>query len=194
MRITRSMSCRLSGALIALGLCGLGGGAVGALAVEPESAAGAEEPSELFAAHHAKVHEHLSRIDRKARGIREASDARAEMEGVVRLLETHVRPHAEVEEANLYPVVDAYASPDAGRPFTASMRFEHRVVGSWIDELAEMAASSDADVDAFVRRAQRLLGLLEAHFLAEEEVLLPVLDEHMSVAEFRRRVMEPMGG
>lgn len=149
-------------------------------------------PSEIFAKHHAEVHEHLGHIDEKVRGLSESSNPQGEMHAIARLFDQYIRSHAEGEEMHLYPVVDRYASPDAAHGFTATMRFEHRVVGDWIDQLTEMASGEDPDPRAFARRAQRLLGLLEAHFLAEEQVLMPVLDEHMSGEEFLEQVLRPM--
>ena len=45
-------------------------------------------------------------------------------------------------------------------------------------------AQPSPDVKSFTRRAYGLLGLLEAHFEEEEQVLLPILDRTMSKEEF----------
>jgi hemerythrin-like domain-containing protein len=100
------------------------------------------------------------------------------MARVVSFFEQHIRPHAAWEERVLYPAVDKRAGGrgSAGETFTASMRFEHRVVTRWVEELSGIAAAPQPDAVAFARRADNLLGLVSAHFEAEEQVLLPVLD------------------
>ena len=108
---------------------------------------------------------------------------------MVRFLEEHIAAHAQWEERALYPVVDRQA--DGGdNPFTASMRHEHVIVGRWIGELDQLAAADLANVQAFTRRADNLLGLIWAHFEEEEQVLLPVLDRSMSAEQFRKEVLD----
>jgi hemerythrin-like domain-containing protein len=113
------------------------------------------------------------------------------MADVVRFLGEHIRPHAEWEERVLYPLVDGKAGSPARHPFTASMRYEHRIVGRWIDEMGAIRGKAKPDVRAFARRADNLLGLIAAHFEEEEEVLLPILDATMKPEEFKA-VMQAM--
>jgi hypothetical protein len=75
-----------------------------------------------------------------------------------------------VEERVLYPLLDRRLG--RGRAFTATLRYEHRVIDRWITELAREAARHTPDVLAFARRADKVLGLLEA----EEEMLPPALE------------------
>ena len=146
-----------------------------------------ELPSAAFRAHHAELREHLGHLDRAL--VEMPSKPEAEqlesMRFVARFLREHVAAHAADEERALYPAVDRHAG-GGERPFTATMRYEHRLVERWIGELETLSgAVARPDVAGFVRRGQRLLGLLEAHFGAEEEVLLPVLDARLSPGEFR---------
>lgn len=104
------------------------------------------------------------------------------MARVVRFFREHIKPHAEWEERVLYPAVDKRAA-SGPNPFTASMRYEHRIVVRWTDELA-----NTPDVIGFARRADNLLGLVWAHFEEEEEVLLPILDRSMSKEEFDQEI------
>jgi hemerythrin-like domain-containing protein len=146
-------------------------------------------PTEPFRREHAKIQEHLQHVHVELGKLTAAAaDAqRASMEHVVKFFREHIKPHAEWEERVLYPAVDKRAATGAN-PFTASMRYEHRIVGRWTDELASMAASASPDAAAFVRRADNLLGLIWAHFEEEEMVLLPVLDETMTPEQFEREV------
>ncbi len=146
-------------------------------------------PTEPFRREHAGIKEHLEHIHVELGKLSSASpdQQRASMRPVVGFLREHIKPHAEWEERVLYPAVDKRAA-SGNSPFTASMRYEHGIVGRWTDELAAIASSPTPDADAFVRRADNLLGLISAHFEEEEEVLLPILDRTMSKEEFDREI------
>lgn len=105
------------------------------------------------------------------------------MSMVVKFLDEHIRKHAEWEEAHLYPAVDKRTTAGT-HPFTESMRYEHRIVGRSIDQLAAMAKDPAPNATVFARSADRLLGLIAAHFEEEEEVLLPILDKAMTKEQF----------
>ena len=70
------------------------------------------------------------------------------------------------------------------------MRYEHKVVNRWIEELERFAEAEKPDVVAFARRTDNLLGLIWAHFEEEEEVLLPILDRTMTTVEFQREILD----
>jgi hemerythrin-like domain-containing protein len=106
------------------------------------------------------------------------------MAKVIAFLRGRLVPHAEWEERVLYPLVDEHA----GRGFTTSMRHEHRIIERWAEELKREAASEQPDARSFVRRADKLLGLILAHFEEEEEVLLPVLERSLPAEELERRM------
>lgn len=98
------------------------------------------------------------------------------MNGVVGVLKEYLLPHLAAEEAVLYPAVDRALSGSAVA-WTRTLRREHEILRRWIDELEAQANASLPDRAAFIRRGQRLLGLIEAHFEVDGEELLPVLDE-----------------
>lgn len=114
------------------------------------------------------------------------------MNEIVTCLTDNIHSHAKVEEEVLYPVVDKAAGSPPEYPFTATMRYEHRIVGRWITELRNNMNQPTPDVAAFVRRAENLLGLISAHFEEEEDILLPVLDAKMTVAQFKKEVLDKM--
>lgn len=106
---------------------------------------------------------------------RDLTATRSRLLHVVSTLEAIVGPYLEWEERVVHPVVDRLA---CGGPMvvSASLRFEHALVHRGLDELARSARSQDPDPVAFARRADRLLGLLEAHLEVEDTMFLPLLD------------------
>lgn len=128
---------------------------------------------EEFSADHAEIKVHLGHVDAMATQLPSAppSEQRQTMRAIAAFFEEHILSHAADEERTLYPRADAIA----GDRFTQSMRYEHSVVGAWVREIREISEGPDPDIQAFARRTQRLLGLLEAHFGAEEEVVVPVI-------------------
>lgn len=154
-------------------------------------AADGKRPTEPFRAEHVEIKEHLGHLHTMVGDLSGAAPdkQRDTMKFVVKFLHEHIRAHAEWEEKVLYPVVDRYAGGGA-HAFTASMRYEHRIVGRWIDELGAESEKAEPDPVAFARRADNLLGLIGAHFEEEEEVLLPLLDAKMTPEQFEREVAQ----
>ena len=151
--------------------------------------------TESFRQKHSEIHEHLTHIDGMAGNLdgQSAGMQRETMARIVKSLKTHILAHAASEEKVLYPVIDRYAGVGvAGSTFTSSMRYEHRVVERWISELERMSAASTPDATAFARRADNLLGLINAHFEEEEEVLLPILEAKMTPEQFQKEIMSRM--
>jgi hemerythrin-like domain-containing protein len=146
-------------------------------------------PTEPFRHEHADIKEHLDHLKEEIGTLATSSpdEQRRVMQHVIGFLREHIKPHAEWEERVLYPAVDRRAA-SGPNPFTASMRYEHRIVARWTEELAALATASAPDVAAFMRRADNLLGLIWAHFEEEEEVLLPILDRTMTKEDFDREI------
>ncbi|WP_248360054.1 hemerythrin domain-containing protein [Anaeromyxobacter oryzae] len=113
--------------------------------------------------------------------------ARVTMDRAVLFLDEEIRPHASWEEVKFYPLLDSMVGGRA--PFTATMRHEHAIIDRWIEDLAVNAGSTAPDVVWFARSADRLFGLIEAHFEEEEAVLLPILERRYETADdFERAV------
>ena len=93
----------------------------------------------------------------------------------------HLIPHAQAEDAALYPAVQrALGSPEA----TRTMSRDHVEVGRYIEELAELCqAPSPEKFKALQRVLYGLYALVKVHFAKEEEVYLPILEERLSPAE-----------
>jgi hemerythrin-like domain-containing protein len=141
-------------------------------------------PTAGFRAQHAEVKEHLRHLDGMvgALGGASADEQRRTMSFVVRFLKDHILSHAAWEEEKLYPLVDARAGR-SGEPFTATMRYEHGIIGRAIDRLEALGAAEASDAKAFARAADGTLAVIAAHFEKEEEVFLPLLDRSMTRAE-----------
>ncbi len=111
------------------------------------------------------------------------------MREVVDALDACLGPHLEWEERTLHPIVDKFAC-EGPASFSASMRYEHEIIHRWMAELARTAAAP-GDAVGFLRQADRLLGVVTAHFELEEHVFFPVLDRSISAEWLRDRAGSP---
>jgi iron-sulfur cluster repair protein YtfE (RIC family) len=94
----------------------------------------------------------------------------------------HLLPHAEAEEAALYPVVArVMGAPEA----TRTMSRDHVEVGRLVGELTALRGRLDrpalgaAEVEALRRVLYGLYAVVRLHFVKEEEVYLPLLDARL---------------
>ena len=111
------------------------------------------------------------------------AEIRRGVEEVYDFLAHHLKPHAEAEDAALYPVVQkVLGSPDA----TKTMSRDHVEVGRYIEELASLKKDiGGATLNAEqVKSLQRVLygvyALVKIHFAKEEEIYLPILDQRLT--------------
>lgn len=101
----------------------------------------------------------------------------------------HLMPHAQVEEAVLYPTVaTVLGSPEA----TATMSRDHSEISRLTTELAFLRSQlAGAVITGAVEKALRrvlygLYTLIRLHFAKEEEVYLPLLDARLPPDEAHR--------
>ena len=136
-----------------------------------------EEHKELFPS--------VDRIRQIAELIGEAptSEIQQGVEEVYDFLAYHLKPHAEAEDAALYPVVQkVLGSPDA----TKTMSRDHVEVGRYIEELALLKdrltdkSLTPEQATALRRVLFGVYGLVKVHFAKEEEVYLPILDQRLT--------------
>ena len=111
------------------------------------------------------------------------SDIQQGVEEVHDFLANHLKPHAEAEDAALYPVVQkVLGNPDA----TRTMSRDHVEVGRYIEELASLKGNlSDVELTPEQTRSLRrvlygVYALVKVHFAKEEEVYLPILDQRLT--------------
>ena len=134
---------------------------------------------------HKELFPYVDHIRQVAELVGEASigDIRSGVDEVYDFLANHLKPHAEAEEAALYPVVQkVLGSPDA----TKTMSRDHVEVGLNIDELALLRngltdnALTAAQVTSLRRVLYGVYALVKVHFAKEEEVYLPILDQRLT--------------
>ena len=145
---------------------------------------------------HKELFPHVDRIRQVAEKIGEApaGEIRSGIEEVYDFLAYHLKPHAEAEEAALYPVVQkVLGSPEA----TLTMSRDHVEVGRYIEELATLKqalATRDPNREQITSLRRVLFGvygLVKVHFAKEEEVYLPILDRRLT-SESAREMFEAM--
>ena len=160
------------------------------LAIAGDNKLQSELPSSQFREEHAEIKKHLSHIDLWTGKLRSSSKTAQKntMMEIVSFFKEHIKPHAEWEEKKLYPAVDRRACSGAA-VFTASMRWEHKIIDRWISKLERESSRSSPDAELFSRQTDQLLGLINAHFEEEEEVLLPILDRSMTPVEFKDEIL-----
>ena len=142
-------------------------------------------PTQPLRDEHKELFPHVDRIRQVAELIGDApiAEIRRGVEEVYDFLANHLKPHAEAEEAALYPVVQKFlGSPDA----TKTMTRDHVEVGFYIEELASLRndLTGEALTTTQIKSLRRVLfgvyGLVKVHFAKEEEVYLPILDQRLT--------------
>ena len=116
------------------------------------------------------------------------------VEEVYEFLAYHLLPHAQAEEAALYPAVQqALGSPHA----TRTMSHDHIEVSRYIEELASLRREISPRLFKPLRRVlYGVYALVKVHFAKEEEVYLPILEERLSIEQARElfEAMEKAAG
>jgi iron-sulfur cluster repair protein YtfE (RIC family) len=122
-------------------------------------------------------------ICKKDCGKAPVSDVRRAVEEVYDFLAYHLIPHAQAEDAALYPVVQpVLGSPDA----TRTMGRDHVEVGTYVEALAALknglsgTSLTDAQAGSLRRVLYGVYAPVKLHFAKEEEVYLPILDQRLS--------------
>lgn len=132
---------------------------------------------------HKELIPHIEQILEVANSIPEASQEqlRAGVEELYEFLAYHLLPHAQAEDAALYPTVQkALGSPDS----TRTMSRDHVEVGRYVDELAVLRLNpSPENFKALQRVLYSLYALIKVHFAKEEEVYLPILEARLTSEE-----------
>lgn len=116
---------------------------------------------------------------------------------VTAFLKGDLLPHASGEEAHLYAAVESLIKTFGQA--TATMQVDHRFIEDYVRRVEAVgAALAQADEDA--REAQQkqlerlivqLEALLEVHLAKEEQVYLPLIEQHLSVEE-QQRILDGM--
>ena len=147
------------------------------------------KPSDHFRIEHKEIKSHLKHIEDLNGTLTEqnVSYQKKNMKQIVAFFEEHIAPHAAWEEQKLYPAIDRRNSKER-EAFTTSMRYEHKIIETWVKNLKTISKSNAPDIKLFMRKTDQLLGLVYAHFEEEEEVLLPILDQKMTQDQFKEEI------
>jgi iron-sulfur cluster repair protein YtfE (RIC family) len=114
----------------------------------------------------------------------------ADVRSSIDFLTRHLRPHADVEDAVLYPeVARVMGAPTA----TDTMRRDHDAIARLTDELAGLHASilATGEITRTTQNELRrvlygLHALITVHFDKEEEVYIPLVEARLDDAQARR--------
>lgn len=142
-----------------------------------------ELPTSPIREEHRELVPHLRHIETAAVGVWSwnAEEAGRRLPSIVAFLRDQLIPHAELEEAVLYPEIDRIT----GGPTTATMTLDHVEIGARIDRLAASVSTAIEDWGPDVaadlsRQLASLAAIVVLHFEKEEEALLPLLDEALT--------------
>src|SRR5687768_11946572 len=132
---------------------------------------------------HKELIPHIEKILEVANSIPDAAleEVHDGVREVYEFLAYHLIPHAQAEDAALYPAVQrALGSLDSTRTMTR----DHIEVGHYIAELAQLQQElSPQNFKALQRVLYGLYALVKVHFAKEEEVYLPILEERLTAGE-----------
>jgi iron-sulfur cluster repair protein YtfE (RIC family) len=136
-------------------------------------------------AEHAQLLPRLESLTEAARALEDSDNEVRALDTVLAFLHDSLIPHAQAEDAVLYPVVEeVMKAPGA----TATMSRDHVEVVQLTANLQRLRESLHGAPDADQRRdLQRVLyglyAIIRLHFAKEEELYLPVLDAGLGAAE-----------
>jgi iron-sulfur cluster repair protein YtfE (RIC family) len=137
---------------------------------------------------HEELRPHIERLRQAAEAVGNAPPAvlRDLLDEVYDFLVHHLIPHAQAEDAALYPVV---ARLMGATEATATMRRDHVEVGRLVDELQALRgqfaerAHDHEEAEALRRVLYGLYAVVKLHFAKEEEVYLPLLEARLTSDE-----------
>lgn len=108
---------------------------------------------------------------------------------VLDFVRKQVVPHARAEEYTLYPAAD-WAAGEGAR-ITEVPRFEHQLINRRCEAL-DKAIQAGSAPGRLMHLCYSILGLIAAHFVTTEEVILPYLDKAFDAARFEKEVLNPL--
>ena len=148
-------------------------------------------PTASLRAEHATLMTRLQALAERIETLHEQTtlDQLSTAREVVEFVRRQVAPHAHAEEYTLYPAADWAAGE--GSKLTEPVRFEHVLVSRRCEAL-ERAIAAGAAPGKLMHLCYGILGLVAAHFVVTEEVILPYLDKAFDTARFEKEVLTPL--
>ena len=111
---------------------------------------------------------------------------RQDVDDLYNFLQVNLLPHAQAEEQILYPVI---ANVMGAAEATATMSYDHEAIGELIAELSALRQELYGTYlpPSLAKSLRRVLyglyAVVKIHFVKEEEIYLPLLDENLTAAE-----------
>src|SRR5690242_8389528 len=102
---------------------------------------------------------------------------------VLDFVRKQIVPHARAEEYTLYPAAD-WAAGEGAR-ITEVPRFEHQLINRRCEAL-DKAIQAGSTPGRLMHLCYSILGLIAAHFVTTDEVILPYLDKAFDTARFEK--------
>jgi len=148
-------------------------------------------PTASLRAEHATLMTRLQALAERIETLHEQTtlDQLSTAREVVEFVRRQVAPHAHAEEYTLYPAADWAAGE--GSKLTEPVRFEHVLVSRRCEAL-EREIAAGAAPGKLMHLCYGILGLVAAHFVVTEEVILPYLDKAFDTARFEKEVLTPL--
>lgn len=148
-------------------------------------------PTAALRAEHAAIMARVQALAERIETLHEQTtlDQLSTAREVVEFVRRNIAPHAHAEEYTLYPAAD-WAAGEGSR-LTEPVRFEHVLVSRRCDAL-EKAIGAGAAPGKLMHLCYGILGLVAAHFVVTEEVILPYLDKAFDTARFEKEVLNPL--
>ena len=147
----------------------------------------ASAPTGPIRAEHRELLPHIEALAHTAAWMRDAPGpvVREKLTHAVEFLQHHLVPHALAEEETLYEAVEgAMDAPGS----TRTMQRDHVEVARMTEALAELRDEladppSESQRDRLTELLYGLHAIVTLHFAKEEEVYLPILDEHLTMED-----------
>ena len=153
-------------------------------------------PTDALRSEHARLRRETAHLARVASslGTWSTPDMPEQLIEIRGFLSARLLPHAQAEEAVLYPMMDKVMGAEQA---TATMVADHRVIHQRADALAELIGNvgigppTPAQAEALREHLYGLWAIVELHLDKEEQILFDMLDERLTPAD-TRTLMERM--
>ena len=143
-------------------------------------------PTEPFRHEHEELLSHIEHIGQAAAEVPKLSEdeRRALVSRILDFLQGTLVPHAQAEEAVLYPEWEKLVGFESA---AAPMVHDHEAI---VERIERLAQADTADVDTLQELLYGLYALIKVHFRKEEDIQLPAFDA--ASPELTRSVLERM--
>ncbi len=148
----------------------------------------AGRPTEHLRAEHDRIRHDASHLARVAAELSDwsAPDTPDELQRLRGFFYGWLLPHAQSEEAILYPLLDRVMGAEQS---TRTMAADHTEIHERVDALTELITGigqgppTESETEALREHLYALWAIVQLHLKKEETILFPLLDEHLSATD-----------